>query len=347
MNVGFDQNDNFSVPPGQPEPEPVYVQQAPPKKRTGWKVFWAIVIILSVLANIIFFMALIGMVAVFATTQDGIFTEDIIVAGPAATKIAVINLQDLIDDETAEDIYKQIKRASEDENVKGLIIRVNSPGGTVAASDRINQEILKYKDETEKPVVAFMQDIATSGGYYASVAADKIVAEPTIITGSIGVIFGHFVIRELLEEKLGIEPVIIKSGEKKDWPSPFSETTDAQRRYIERKLITPAYERFVRIVADQRAELSADDVRQLADGSIYNADEALENKMIDQIGYLDDAIETAKELAGVEKARVVEYKEPFSFASFLRSGQSSRLKIDKTTLYEFTKPQLLYLWTID
>jgi protease-4 len=232
--------------------------------------------------------------------------------------------------------------------VKGLIIRVYSPGGTVSGSDRIYNEIMKYKDKTGKPVVAFMQSVAASGGYYVSAACDKIVAEQTAITGSIGVIFGHFVLEKLLEEKLGIEPVVITAGRKKDWPSPFEPITLEQRQYIEDKLIKPAYERFKEVVASGRkkAALTPEDVNRLADGGIYWAKEAHDEKLIDKVGYLDEAIEQVKSLAGIEKAHVVEYRKPFSLAGLLSLRSGNTLRIDRTTLYELSQPQLLYLWTI-
>lgn len=350
--MDFEQNDNLSKPlepqPSQPMPPPIPVTPTvkTPKKRTGWRIFWGIILALSVLANIALFLMLIGVIAVFATGQKGIFTEEVVREGPYGTKIAVITLQGIIDSEKARDVYRQLKLARKDERVKGLIIRVNSPGGTISASDQIYNEILRCRDETGKPVVAFMQGVAVSGGYYTSVACDKIIAEPTTITGSVGVIMGHFVLQELLEEKLGIHPVIIKSGLKKDWPSPFEPTTEEQRQYIQDKLITPAYERFVQIVADGRPSLTLADVKRLGDGSIYGAQEALDEKLIDKIGYLDEAIEMACSLAGVEEAKVVEYTKPFSLAGFLRSSNRNILKIDKATLYELSMPEVLYLWSV-
>jgi len=341
--MDFEQNDNYTE---SPVPTPPPVKAKPPKKRVGWKIFWTIFITLSVIANIVLFLALIGAVAVFAVGQKGIFTEEVIQAGPRTSKIVVIALQGIIDDQQAQDVYRQIKTARQDKHVKGLIVRVTSPGGTISASDQIYNEIRKFRHEQNKPVVAFMQGIATSGGYYASVACDKIVAEPTALTGSVGVIMGHFVFQKLLEEKLGIQPVIIKSGKKKDWPSPFRQFTEEQRQYIQDKLISPFYNRFVDIVADARPSLTLSDVKRLADGSIYNAAEALDEKLIDQIGYLDEAIELAKSLAEIEAAQVVEYRKPFSLAELIRSQSGNILKIDKSTLYELTTPQILYLWSI-
>jgi len=348
--MDFEQNNNISEPtqPQTPEPVPPAVQIAQPpekrpKRRTGRKIFWGIVLTLSILANIALLLMLVGVVAVFATGQRG-FIEEVIQKGPKTTKIAVIKLRGIIDDEQADDVHRQIRRARNDKRVKALIIRVNSPGGTIQGSDRIYNDILKCRRETNKPVVAFMQGIAASGGYYVSVGSEKIIAEPTTITGSIGVIFGHFVLEKLLEEKLGIEPHIITAGEKKDWPSPFAPFTDEQREYLKKRLIRPAYERFVQVVAQGRPAII--DVRRLADGSIYGAAEARKERLIDKIGYLDDAIEAAMSLAGLEEAQVVEYRKPFSLANLLSPRGGNMLKIDKTTLYELSTPQLLYLWAV-
>jgi protease-4 len=351
--MDFEQNNNMSEPT-QPQPSapiPPPVQGAPtmverPKKRTGWKIFWGIIFTLSVLANIILFLMLIGVLALFATGQRGVFTEEVIQAGPRTTKIAVIKVQGMIDNERAGDVYRQLKRARGDKHVKGLIIRVNSPGGTISGSDQIYNEILKYRRETDQPVVAFMQGVAASGGYYVSVGSDKIIAEPTAITGSIGVIFGHFVLQELFEKKLGIKPHIIAAGDKKDWPSIFKPFTKEQQKYLKERLINPAYERFVSIVDKGRPSLTLADVRDLADGSIYGAEEAHDEKLIDKIGYLDEAVDMVMLLADIEEAQVVEYRKPFSLSSLLDAQSRSILNIDKTTLYELSTPQLLYLWTI-
>ena len=344
--MDFEQNNNLTEGI-EPQPvEPIQPVTETTKKRTGWRIFWGVILVLSVLANIVLFMVLIGVVAVFAAGRKGIFTEEVIQAGPRTTKIAVITVQGIINGEKARDIYSQIKTAKEDKRVKGLIIRVNSPGGTISASDEIYNEILKYRSEEDKPAVAFMQGVAASGGYYTSVACEKIIAEPTTITGSVGVIAGHFIFQELLEQKLGILPVIFKSGEKKDWPSPFQPITEEQRQYIQEKLIAPAYNRFVQVVADGRESLTLADVKRLADGSIYGAEEALAEKLIDKIGYLDEAIEQVKSLAGIEKAQVVEYRRPFSLSYLLSSRSKNILKIDRTTLYELSTPQVLYLWSL-
>ena len=317
-----------------------------PKKKIGWKIFWGVFLGLSVLANILLFMMLIGVLMVFAAGQRSIIAEDVIQAGPRNTKIAVINIEGIIDTEQAEGIYRQLKTAREDRRVKGLILRVNSPGGTISASDQIYNEIVKYRRQTEKPVVAFMQGVADSGGYYTSVACDKIIAEPTVITGSIGVIIGYLVVQHLFEEKLGIQPVIIKSGQKKYWPSSFRQPTPEELQYLQDKVLSPAYERFVQIVNEGRPSLTLADVKRLSDGSIYGAAEALDEKLIDEIGYLDEAIELAKSLAGIEKAHVVQYRKPFSLSDFLHSASTNIASFNRTSLYDLSRPQALYLWSM-
>jgi len=318
----------------------------PARKGYGWRIFWGIVLAFSFMANFVLFLMLIGVVALFSTGQRGMFTEEVIREGPARNKIAVVTLQGIIHGQLASEVYQQLKVAGRDRRLKGLIVRVNSPGGTISASDQIYKEIRKFRSKENIPVVAFMQGVAASGGYYTSVACEKIIAEPTAITGSIGVISSFFVVQELLEEKLGVLPVTIKSGQKKDWPSSFREPAPEELQYMQEKLIIPAYERFVQIVAEGREEtLDANEVRQLADGGIFGANEARDKKLIDDIGYLDEAIESVKTMAGIETAQVVAYRKPFTFADFLSYRKPNLLKLDRNMLYELGTPQVLYLWS--
>ena len=329
-------------PPAVPSPR-AFVDSKP-KKRRGWGIFWGIVLGLSVLANIGMFLVLISVIVAFTAGSGGVFTEETVQEGPRSAKIAVINLQGIIDDRQADEVYKQFKRARNDKNVKGMILRINSPGGTISGSDRIYHEI---SSKTDKPVVAFMQAVAASGGYYAAVACDKIVAEPTTITGSIGVIAGYLVLEELLQGKLGIKPVIVKSGPRKDWPSSFRDPNTEEIEYLQKKLIEPAYARFLDVISQGRSEvLSKEQIRELADGSIYGAEEAKEQKLIDAVGYIDEAVNQVMALAGLKKAHVVEYRKPFSMVDFLNSESGGRLKFDRRTLYELGTPQLMYLWLL-
>jgi protease-4 len=324
-------------------PYPAYPQ---PRRASGWRILWGVLFGLSVLANVGLFLLLVGTI-VFLAGAGGGYGATVLRKGPHSSRIAVVNIEGIIDESQAEEVYRQFKNAREDDTIKGVIVRVNSPGGTISASDRIYREIVNYRQEQGLPVVAFMQGMAASGGYYASVACDEIIAEPTAITGSIGVILSHFVFQELLENKLGIQPVFLTKGQKKDWPSSFRAPSDEELAYIDNRLLEPAYQRFVSVVKEGRQKvLTPDEVMKLADGSIYVGQEAMTVELIDKTGYLDDAIAIVKTRAGIDKAQVIEYRRPLSFRDVLtaESRKTSLLHIDRTKLFELGTPQVLYLW---
>lgn len=348
-----DQPPSSSFDEGPPSPQerpagfaPYPVYQAPPRRFSGWRLLWRVLFGLSVLVNIGLFLLLISAIVLIATSGGGGGTyKTILREGPRNSKIAVINVSGIIDSREAEEVARQFNAARRDSAVKGIILRVDSPGGTISASDRIYKEILDYRQELGVPAVAFMQGTAASGGYYASVACEKIVAEPTVITGSIGVVMMHFVFQNLLEDKLGIQPVFLTMGAKKDWPSSFRKPTQEELTYVHDRLLEPAYRRFVSVVKQGRQDvLSPAEVEKLADGSIYGAEMALQVKLIDKVGYLDDAIATVKALAGIEAAQVIEYRRPFSFLGLLSAKSGPIPKLDRKTLFEFGTPQALYLW---
>lgn len=341
-----------NVPAGSsaiPVEKIVYVEK--PRKISGWRIFWRILFVLSVIGNMFMFLLLIAVsltagAGVFSSSQSSFYVEEVIAKGDRSNKVVVIRLEGVINGAMSKEVCKQIKAAGSDKNVKALIIRTNTPGGGVAASDQINHEITKFREKTHKPVIAFMQSVAASGGYYTSVACDKIIAEPTVITGSIGVIMQIMGVQELFEKKLGIKPVTIKSGEKKDWPNMFKGITDEQIVYLEDKVIKPAYERFVDLVAKGREDvLSKAEVRILADGSIYGAKEALNMKLIDEIGYIEDAIKMVKSMTGLSDVNVVEYVKPFSIANFMGAEAKFGINIDTKIIDEVMTPRLQYLWS--
>ena len=351
--MDFEQNDEFSspLPPeppqGPPPPPPVYYPPPgpPPRKRSGWSIFVRIVLVLSILVNIFLFLALTGFAAVFATGYGGMITEHVIRDSDAKEKIAVVSIEGIIYSSVARDVYNQLSVAARDKNVKAVIVRVNSPGGTVSASDRIYNEIRKFRRQSGKPVIAFMEGLAASGGYYTSVACEKIIAEPTTVTGSIGVIAKYFVFEELLESKLGITPITVKSGMRKDWPSSTRKPSPEELKYIEEKIVKPAYDRFLVVIIEGRQGLlTVDKIRQLADGSIFDAAEARKEKLIDDVGYMDDAIDLVKSMASIADAKVVEYRRPLSLLGILGVQKSDSLKIDKKTLHELRTVERMYLW---
>jgi protease-4 len=215
-------------------------------------------------------------------------------------------------------IKESLDKAKEDNRIIGLILRINSPGGTVTASDIIYHELVRFKEETKVPVYAFIMDIGASGGYYVATAADKIYGHPTSVTGSIGVIAMKFNIGPLME-KIGVEDDSIKSGDKKDLMSPFRAHTPGENAIIQ-AIIDRLHHRFVEVIYKERGEqLTKDEISALADGRIYLAQQAFENRLIDQVGYLEDAINEIKAQQNIEEAKVVTYYRPGDYKSTIYS----------------------------
>ncbi len=265
----------------------------------------------------------------------------------ATDKIVIITLDEPIYESTARKLIKQLRKAKEDEYVKAIVLKVDTPGGTITASDHIHREIKRLcrSGFETKPVVVSMQGLAASGGYYISAAANKIYAEPTTLTGSIGVIAVLPNVADLLD-KWGVKWEVFKSGPMKDSGSPFRPMTDQDRKRW-KELIQWFFDRFLTVVVECR-KIKMEELKALATGDLYIADEALEHKLIDAIGYLDDAIEAAKQLARLERAHVVEYKSPMSLAELIlgeevRWGAMSPLDFD--SLLRLHVPQFRYLTT--
>lgn len=214
---------------------------------------------------------------------------------------------------SATEIAKQIKRAGEDPAVNAIVLRINSPGGSAASSQEIYQEVLRAK-EKGKVVVASMGDSATSGGYYVACAADKIVANPGSMTGSIGVIFSQLQYSELME-RYGIEANVIKSGKYKDMGSPFRNMTDKERKILQ-NMVDDIYDQFVDAVVEGRG-MNRSKVLELADGRIFTGKQAMEKGLVDHMGNYQDSIKIAANMSGVEKPQVVTYGGESPFGSLL------------------------------
>jgi protease-4 len=244
-------------------------------------------------------------------------------------------------------VREELQKAEEDDDVKALIVRINSPGGTITASDLIYREIESFKTRRKIPVVAVMMDVAASGGYYAALAADSIVALPTTVTGSIGVIM-LAVNAQGLMEKIGVAPMAIKSGEMKDAGSPFRPLTP-QERAVFQSVIDQMYGRFVTLIASSR-KIPEDRVRAFADGRIYTAEQAKALGLVDDIGYMEDVVASARKAAGLKEARVIMYHRPkdylanfYSAAPAPTAGVESSLQ-QLTALVNGQGPRFLYLW---
>ncbi len=237
-------------------------------------------------------------------------------------------------------VIADLQAAIDDPTVKAIVLRVDSPGGTVTGSSQI-YEVIR---EIEKPVVVSMAGLAASGGYQISAPADYIFARPDTLTGSIGVIMTLFNAKELIDE-VGVDVILITSGPNKAMGSSWEELDPAHQEIFE-TLIDETYEDFVQIVADGR-NLDIADVRQLADGRIYSGRQAVDNGLADELGNLDDAIAKAADLGGISgKPRLVEFEHIPSFRDLLL-GAGSRLNQSEADrvmglVTEFTTPTLEY-----
>ena len=219
------------------------------------------------------------------------------------------------DEDNADAALRAIRRATVDENVKAILLEVDSGGGGITASDVIYNALLRFKSEG-RYIVVHMGDVAASGAYYISLPADRILAHPTTITGSIGVLISSYNLRELAS-KIGVRDVTIKSGENKDMLNPFKDLTPEQEKLLQ-TLVDQMYERFVGLVAKHRG-IKLERAKEIADGRIYLAPQAKEIGLIDSIGYTDDALNVVRELCGTDHVKFIRYSQNVSLMSLLRS----------------------------
>lgn len=272
------------------------------------------------------------------------------VEGSGSHKVAIINIEGEIVSAgdalarnlaVADDIVSQLRQANQDDAVEAVILRINTSGGSVVASDQILSEIAQLRDN-DKPVVAALDEVAASGGYLIATGADRITANPSTITGSIGAIMVLMNVEEAAG-KLGIEPVVIKSGRFKDIGSPFTEMSRQEREMLQ-DVIDQAHQRFIDFVAEGR-EMDRSEVEDLADGRIISGADALDSGLVDEIGDLDEAVVAAKDLADLDEARVVEYSRPFSPLDLL-GGMGARLGLVDEVERSLTQrgPVLKYMW---
>jgi protease-4 len=243
--------------------------------------------------------------------------EVVLIKSPAKDKVLVIDIEGMIgplgqdgilnrEGDVLSRVYARLQRAAEDRSVRGVILRLDTPGGDVTSSDILYREVYKFKERTGLPVVALMMGVAASGGYYVASACDAVVANPSAITGSIGVI-SLFPDMGGLLSKVGVKMQVIKSGELKDAGSPFRDLSEKEQRIFQ-EIIDEFYERFLSVVHEGRkGALSLEEIRDLADGRIYTAVQALKLKLIDEVGYFDDALQRVLEKSKIPAAQVVAY----------------------------------------
>ena len=244
-------------------------------------------------------------------------------------------------------IREILKKAEKDKNIKGILLRVNSPGGTVTSSDIIYHEIKSFKERFKVKVYVSVIDVAASGGYYVALAGDRIMVHPTSLVGSIGVLALKLNLEGLMD-KVGVEWEVVKSSKKKDFMSPFRPLTK-EERVLFQETIDRYYDRFVDLVVLNRDGLDVKEVRALADGRVYNARQALNNHLVDSIGYLKDLVELAKKELDQPDLKVVTYSRPREYKSNYYSSMGSTPKINLINLdlgfdWNQISPQFLFLW---
>jgi protease-4 len=330
------------IPPAQP---PIFVSARPERRGgRGWMILS--LVLLAVLGMILmgkFVSAFTGVGGRVAGTESGRMFEEITVENPSAKeKIVIVDVEGMITSQPwdpagrsmVDVIEDQLKLAARDDAVKAVILNIDSPGGEVLASDDISRALLNFQEKNGKPIIAAMGGLAASGGYYVAAPCRWIVANELTITGSIGVIMQAFNYRGLMD-KLGLEPRVFKSGKFKDMlrGSKLPEEVDPAEDEMIQDMIMETYAKFKSVVKSGRqraAELNKTSGRVLvpnweeyADGRILTGKNAHELGFVDQLGNFQTAVDKARELAGVGKAHLIRYQEPFTLARLFGMGLKS------------------------
>jgi len=244
---------------------------------------------------------------------------------------------------------EKLDKVEGDRNVKAVVLRINSPGGSVTASDIMYARLMALRKRRDIPVVAILEDVGASGAYYLACGADTILAHPTSVTGSIGVLVQTVSFSGTMK-LLGIEAKAVTSGPRKDMASPLKPLDDEDLAILQ-EIVDSFYERFLGVVAASRTKLKPDRIRELADGRVFTGEQALKAGLIDGIGYMDKAIAMAREEAGIKKTKVVMYHRPVGYRANVYSAapgvvpQVNLLNLTAPDLAYPDRPRFLYLWT--
>jgi protease-4 len=310
----------------------------------GWLGWLALLLCLPVI---------LGMVAAYRDyydTSQGIQERYHSLSRQARDKVAVIDVSGVVMDGEGF-VKRQIDRVRQDQNVRALVVRINSPGGTITGSDYIYHHLCELREERDLPLVVSMGSMAASGGYYIAMAVgdteESVFAEPTTTTGSIGVIIPHYDLSGLLE-KLDVKDDSIVTHPRKQMLSMTKPLSDEDRQILE-EYINDAFQRFKDVVKQGRPQFQDNDeaLDELATGEIFVATQAQQSGLVDRLGFVEDAIDRAIELAGLEKAnvRVVSYKQPLTLSSLLASAQTRHASDGWSEWLQLTSPRAYYLCT--
>lgn len=295
----------------------------------------------------------------FMASAEQPFTEEVVNEGNELKKIVILDVNGVIQDtgETGSilqssgfnhhDFMKKLNHIKKDNSVKGIIIKVNSPGGGVVESAEIHDKLTEIQKETKKPVYISMGSMAASGGYYISTAAKKIYASPETMTGSLGVIM-EGVNYKGLADKYGVDFVTIKSGKHKDIMSPTRKMTEEERQILQ-SMINNSYQGFVKVISEGR-NLPIEQVKKIADGRVYDGRQAKDLQLIDDFGYLDDVVKQMKKQEKLKGAQVVRYSDSLGLGSLFTMQAKKLIGKDMEMagllkiLSRPNSPRLMYLY---
>lgn len=285
--------------------------------------------------------------------------QEFVVSGEAEEKILVIDVRGFISDQpkpgllgakssVVEETVAHLRKAQKDDNVKAILLKVDSPGGTVTASDILYNEIKQFKESTRKRIVVAMMGLAASGGYYISLPADYILAHPTTVTGSVGVIFLRPKLGGLMN-KIGVDVEVSKSGRNKDMNSPFRDSLQEEKQMMQTQ-IHELGQRFLGLVESHR-KLPVGALREISTGRIYLAQDAYRLGLVDKVGYLEDALSQARALAGLPvDASIIVYRRTeypddtlYNTATASAPGGSGKITLIDLSLPEWVTG-FYYMW---
>lgn len=341
--------------PPAPPPQQIIVQQ--PSSAFGRFGKW---LLAALVLAVLFIIGLYSSYHSYFSPSDAPQEKYHSLARHALKKVAIIDISGAIMEGEDSFAKKQIDRVREDSDVVGVVVRINSPGGTVTGSDYIYHHLRELKDEREKkeeepfPLVVSMGSICASGGYYVAMAVgdqkNAIFAEPTTWTGSIGVIIPHFDLTGVLKE-IGANDDSIASGPLKQMGTPTRPMTEEERKILQ-NLVDEGFKGFKEIVASGRPKFKQHPAAldAVATGQIFTADQALERGLVDQIGFVEEAIARVTELAGQSAGdvRCVKYEEEPTLIGSLVGAEArarARCSVDVSALIDLTAPRAYYLWS--
>lgn len=298
-----------------------------------------------------------GNVNPFSRTPEPL--EERVVTGSGSKKILLTDISGVISSEERGDTFglhrnestvarieAELDQAADDDDIVALVVRINSPGGTVTGSDIIYNRLMRFREDAGVPILVQMMDVAASGGYYTALAGDEIIASPTTVTGSIGVLFTSISLEGLMD-KIGVRNQSVTSGKMKDIASPLRTMTPAERAVLE-SLVGDMQQRFVNLVLERRPHLTEQMKTEMVDGRVFSADQAVAGGLVDDIGYLESTIDRAKLRAGVTEARVVRYRRPDEYADSLYARNTlgpPQINMVNLNLDPLPRtPSFLYLW---